>query len=42
MNHLWIAYSVISIVIFGYVFYLGSKQSKVIKEIQDLKELYKD
>jgi CcmD family protein len=41
LNYLWAAYSITMVVLFGYVYYLGSKQTKVIKEIETLKELYK-
>ncbi len=42
MDFLWAAYSVVWVVIFAYIFYLGKKQDKVTKEINNLKELYKD
>ncbi len=39
MNFLWAAYSVVWVIIFAYLFYMGKKQDKIIKEIKELKEL---
>lgn len=38
---LWVCYSAIWIVLFTFIFFMGKKQDKIIKEIADLKELYK-
>ncbi len=41
MNFLWAAYSVAWVIIFAYLFFMGRKQDKILKEINELKELYK-
>ena len=41
MTFLYTAYSITMAILFGYIFYLGKKQTKVIEEIESLKELYK-
>ncbi|MDP4087455.1 MAG: CcmD family protein [Bacillota bacterium] len=41
MTYVWGAYSVIWLVIFGYLVFLGKRQSKLKKEIEFLKQLEK-
>jgi CcmD family protein len=38
MGYLFVAYSIIWAVVFGYVFYLYLRQRKLLREIESLKE----
>ncbi|CAM3802343.1 CcmD family protein [Mesobacillus zeae] len=39
MTYLVVAYSIVWLIMFGYIYSLGKKQTKLLKEIEFLKEM---